>query len=140
MAKTMPNVTDVANKWKTNFGNAATAWQAGVNAVDQPPGVAAAAAKDRYVAGVNQAADKFARNVANVTLGDWKSACQTKGATRFASGAAAGVNKYQSKMAGVLQAIGQIRDSLPPRGDINANIARMSQMAMQLHQRAQQGF
>lgn len=140
MAKQMPTAAQAAQSWQQGFGNAGTKWADGINSVSQPPGVAAAAAKDRYIQGVTQNADKFAANVSRVTLADWKNMSITKGQGRLASGAAAGAPKYQAKMGAVLSAIGSIRDSLPPRGDIMANLNRAQQMALQLHQRAQQGW
>lgn len=140
MAKAMPNASDVANRWQQGFANAGPKWAAGINAVTVAPGIAAAAAKDRYVAGVNAAADKFAANVSRVDLATWKNMSTTKGQGRMASGAAAGQAKYQAKIGAVLQAIGQIRDSLPPRADIMTNLQRAQTMALQLHERAQQGW
>lgn len=140
MAKSMPAASDVANRWQQGFANAGPKWTAGINAVDVAPGIAAAAAKDRYLAGVNANVDKFAANVSRVTLTEWKQMATTKGQARLASGAQVGVAKYQAKIGPVLQAIGQIRDSLPPRGDIMTNLQRMQQMALGLHERAQQGF
>lgn len=140
MAKTMPNAADVAQRWQTGFANAGPKWTAGINAVDRAPGIDAAAAKDRYVQGVNANADKFAANVSRVTLTEWKQQATTKGASRLASGAQAGAPKYQAKIGPVLSAISQIRDSLPPRADIMTNLQRAQQMALQLHERAQQGF
>lgn len=140
MAKAMPSASDVAQRWQTGFANAGPRWTAGVNAVDVAPGIAAAAAKDRYLAGVTQNVDKFAANVSRVTLAEWKNLATTKGQARLASGAQAGLPKYQAKIGPVLAAIGQIRDGLPPRGDIMTNLQRMQQMALGLHDRAQQGF
>jgi hypothetical protein len=140
MAKNMPNASDVAARWQSGFANSGTKWTAGVNSVDRAPGIDAAASKDRYLAGVQANAEKFASNVSRVTLAEWKNACTTKGASRLASGATAGMPKYQAKIGPVLSAIGQIRDGLPPRGDIMTNLTRMQQMALELHNRAQQGW
>lgn len=140
MAKAMPSAADVAQRWQTGFSNAGQKWTAGINSVTVAPGIAAAAAKERYVQGVNAAADKFAANVSRVTLADWKNMATTKGATRLASGAQAGAPKYQAKIGAVLNAIGQIRDGLPARGDIMTNLQRAQQMALELHNRAQQGW
>lgn len=140
MAKALPSAAAAAQAWQQGFANAGTKWAAGINSVQVAPGIAAAAAKDRYVSGVTQNADKFAANVAAVSLSDWKNMATTKGQARLASGAQAGAPKYQSKIGPVLQAIGQIRDSLPPRGDIMTNLERSRQMALGLNQRAQQGF
>lgn len=140
MAKSMPSAADVAQRWQQGFSNAGAKWAAGINAVDTAPGVLAAAAADRYLAGVTQNVDKYRANVSRVTLAEWKSQATSKGQARLASGAQAGAPKYQSKIGPVLQAIGQIRDSLPARGDIMTNLQRAQQMALQLHERAQQGF
>jgi hypothetical protein len=140
MAKALPSAAAAAQAWQTGFSNSGTKWTAGINSVQVAPGIAAAAAKDRYVSGVTQNADKFAANVSAVTLSDWKTMAVNKGQARLASGATAGAPKYQAKIGPVLQAIGQIRDSLPPRGDIMTNLERSRQMALGLNQRAQQGF
>lgn len=140
MAKAMPSASDVAARWQTGFSAAGPKWSAGINAVTVAPGISAAAAKDRYVAGVNASADKFAQNVAKVTLADWKNMSTTKGASRLASGATAGVGKYQTAIAPVLAAIGQLRDGLPARADIMTNLQRAQTLALGLHERAQQGW
>lgn len=140
MAKAMPSASDVAQRWQTGFGGAGPKWAAGIQAVDTAPGILAAAAKDRYLQGTQAAGDKFATNVAKVDLGTWKTQSVNKGQARLASGAQAGAQKYQAKIAPVLQAIGQIRDSLPARGDIMTNLERARQMALGLNQRAQQGW
>lgn len=140
MAKSMPSAADVAQRWQQGFANAGTKWEAGINSVERAPGIDAAAAKDRYLAGVTNSVDRFAANVSKVTLAEWKNLAVSKGKTRLASGAAAGAPKYQNKIGPVLAAIGQIRDSLPPRGDINTNLQRANAMAMGLHERARQGF
>lgn len=139
MAKAMASAATAAQNWQTGFTNAGPKWTAGINAVTVAPGVAAAASKQAYVTGVTSNAEKWAANVAGVTLADWKNAATTKGQARLASGAQVGMSKYQAKIGPVLQAIGQIRDSLPARGP-KPNIQRMTEFATQLHQRAQQGF
>jgi len=136
----MPSAADAAQRWQQGFTNAGPKWTAGINSVDTAPGVLAAAAKDRYLAGVTGNVDKYAANVSRVTLAEWKSQSTTKGAPRLASGAQVGMPKYQSRIGPVLSAIGQIRDGLPPRGDIMTNLQRAQQMALGLHERAQQGF
>lgn len=140
MAKAMPNAADVAQRWSAGFANAGKKWTDGINAVTVAPGISAAAAKDRYLAGVNASVDKWASGVSRVTLADWKAMATSKGAQRLASGAQAGAPKYQAKIGAVLSAISQIRDGLPPRADINTNLERSRQLALALHERAQQGW
>lgn len=129
MAKAMPNPNDAAQKWATNLGAASQAYTAGVQAVQQAPGQAAANAADRYLAGVQAGLPKFKTNSAAVTLGDWQNAAVTKGAPRLASGATAAQPKMANVLTQLFPYIDQVRTSLPPRGDIEQNIARAAAFA-----------
>lgn len=134
MARTLPNAADVASKWKTNFGAAGQAWANGIDSVQIAPGIAAAAAVDRYLAGVNNNATKYVRNVGAVSLGTWKETSKAKGASRLQSGATAGMAKYQAGIQRVLDAEKSIIPGLPPKGDVMANIARSSAFQLAMHQ------
>jgi|SRR6185437_6786173 len=134
MARALPAASDVANKWKTNFGAAGPAWANGIDSVQVAPGIAAAAAVDRYVAGVNNSAPKYARNVAAVSLATWKDVSKAKGQTRLQSGAAAGMAKYQQGIQRVLDAEKSIIPGLPARGTVMDNIARSSAFQLAMHQ------
>lgn len=140
MAKAMPTAADAAAAWKSGFGGSNTKWQAGVSAVTQPPGAAAAAQADVWEANTINAKSKFKANVGKVTLGDWKQSCSLVTAGSFQAGATKGSGKYQAKIGPVLAAIGQIRDSLPARADTATNLQRAYDFGMALHNRAQQGF
>lgn len=124
MAKAMPNPADAAQKWAQNLGAAGTAYTAGVQAVQQAPGQLAANASDRYLAGVQAGVTKFKANTAAVSLADWQNAAVTKGAPRLATGATAAQPKFANVLTQLFPYIEQVRNSLPPRGDIEQNIAR----------------
>jgi hypothetical protein len=124
MAKALPNPSDAAAKWAQNLGAAGTAYTAGINAVTTAPGQQAAAAADRYVAGVQAALPKFKANTAAVTLQDWQAAAVNKGAPRLATGATAAQPKMANVLTQLFPYIEQVRGTLPPRGDIEQNIAR----------------
>lgn len=124
MAKVLPNPSDAAAKWAQNLGAAGTSYTAGVQAVQQAPGQLAANASDRYMAGVQANLPKFKANVAAVTLADWQNAAVTKGAPRLATGATAAQPKMANVLTQLFPYIDQVRNSLPPRGDIEQNIAR----------------
>lgn len=124
MAKSMPNPADAAQKWAQNLGAAGTAYTAGVQAVTQAPGQLAANAADRYVAGVQASLPKFKANTAAVSLADWQNAAVNKGAPRLATGATAAMPKFSNVLTQLFPYIEQVRNSLPPRGDIEQNIAR----------------
>lgn len=68
MAKAMPTPAAAATKWATNLGAATNAYTAGVQAVQTAPGASAAAAADRYVAGVQASLQKFINRSQAVTL------------------------------------------------------------------------
>ena len=134
MAKTMPSAADAAAKWSAGFAAAGTAWQNGINNVTVAPGQLAVAAQSRYVAGVQQNVGKWAANTGAVTLAQWKAAATSKGPQRLASGATAGMAKYQAKIGAVLQAEASIIAGLPPRGTVEQNIQRSSQFQLAMHQ------
>ncbi|HEY6278444.1 MAG TPA: hypothetical protein VIX86_19185 [Streptosporangiaceae bacterium] len=95
----MPVRSDPASataKWVTNLSNATTAMTNGANRVTVSPGVAAAAAADKWLSKVTQAKSKFAARVGSVTLDQWKTAYTTYGVQRVASGAQAKQGKMLS--------------------------------------------
>jgi len=132
MAKALPSPQEAAAAWKTGFGGAGAKWAAGIGRVDRAPGLDAAAAVDRWQANTIASAPKYARNVAAVTKESWQAAAQASQG-RLAQGAAKGGDKYQAKIGQVLTAIGQVRGSLPPRGDVEANIQRSAAFQRGMH-------
>ena len=133
MARNLPAPSEVQAKWKQNFGAAGAAWSAGIGRVDRAPGLDAAAAVDRYVSGVQQNAQKFARNVGSVSLQAWQAAANAAQG-RLAQGAAKGSDKYLAGITKVLNAEASILPSLPARGDVEANIARSGEFQRRMHQ------
>ncbi|MGH7239410.1 MAG: hypothetical protein ACREHG_05000 [Candidatus Saccharimonadales bacterium] len=123
MAKTPEQA---AAKWKANASAATSAYTDGINSVTSAPGQKAAAQKSVYVQNVQASADKWARNV-NVPLSEWQSAATTKGATNYPVGISAGADKQAAFMNDFLPKVQAISKSLPPRGTIEQNIARMTQ-------------
>lgn len=139
MAKTIPTAAAAAAKWQTNFGAAGAAWAAGIESVTVAPGQLAAAAQGRYLAGVQQSAQKWAANTAAVPLATWKQQAISKGQGRLATGATTGMAKYQGKIQAVLDAEKSIIAGLPPRGTVEQNIQRSSAFQLQMHQQFAQG-
>lgn len=129
----MISATDGAARWAQGFGASGTKWMDGVNSVTTPPGQAAARQKALWVQNTTTAADRWAANTAKVTVQDWQAACQTKGAPRLASGAAAGQSKYETAAAKWYPAIENVVRQLPARGDIEANINRAGAFARAMH-------
>jgi hypothetical protein len=129
----MPSATDAAQRWVQNFGASGTRWAAGVNGVTVAPGQLAARAKQLWLTNTTAAADRFATNSAKVSLQDWQSTTITKGQPRLASGAAAAQTKVEAAFAKLFPQITQVVNSLPPRGDIEANINRAAMFARGMH-------
>ena len=137
MAKAMPSATAAAQKWVNNLGAATAAYTAGVQAVTQAPGQAAAAAAPQYVAGVQANVQKYAQNSAAVSLQSWQQSAISKGAPRLATGATAAQTKVQAAFSALFPAISQAVASLPARGNLDQNIARSAafQRAMAAYQK-----
>lgn len=83
-------------KWVQNLSSATTQMQAGAMAVTQAPGQAAAAAADKWLTRVTQSKQKFATNVAAVSLASWQNSYVNIGIPRVAQGAQAKQGKYQA--------------------------------------------
>lgn len=139
MARTIPTAAAAAQKWSQNFGAAGQAWANGIESVSVAPGQLAAAAQARYLSGVQQSAQKWAANVASVSLATWKQQAVSKGQSRLATGATAGMAKYQAKIQAVLDAEKSIIAGLPPRGTVEQNIQRSSQFQLAMHQQFANG-
>ena len=135
----MPTAAEAAQRWATNFGGSGQRWAAGVNGVTVAPGALAARAKDRYASGTANAVDRFAANSARVSLQEWQSITVAKGQNRLASGAQAALPKTEAAFAKVFGWIDQTVRSLPPRGDIEANINRAATFARGMHNLKMQG-
>ena len=119
------NAQAIAQKWATNLGGAVTAYTAGVQGVTVAPGQKAAAAQATYVARVTERAGVWANNTAAVSLTEWQQATVNKGAPRLATGATAAQTKFQTFMTALLQYESNGLGSLPPRGSLQQNQARM---------------
>lgn len=88
--------TDATAKWLANLSAASGRMQTGAMGVTKAPGIAAAAAADKWLAKVTQAKAKFAARVQSVSLQDWQNAYINVGIPRVAQGAQAKQAKVQA--------------------------------------------
>lgn len=85
-------------KWVNNLSAATDRMTQGAQALTKAPGVAAAAAADKWLQRVTQAKQKFATNVSRVSLQDWQNSYINIGIPRVAQGAQAKQSKVQAFM------------------------------------------
>lgn len=85
-------------KWLSGLQNATTRMTQGAQAVSVAPGQAAAAASAKWLARVTASQQKFATNVAKVSLQDWQNAYITTGIPRVSQGAQAKQGKVTAFM------------------------------------------
>lgn len=84
---------ELADKWAQRLSASTQEITRGVQNVTQAPGQLAAAQRQAWLARVQAAADKWARNVARVSLQDWQNKMLTVGVPRIAQGAQANQDK-----------------------------------------------
>ena len=134
MAVTNVPPDQLAANWANNLAAANARMQAGAQAVTVSPGQAAAAQQGVWLANTTAAANRWAQNVAAVTTAQWQQAFITKGLPRVATGAQAAQPQFAVTLAKIIQAEKGILPSLPPRGNLQANIARSAAFATAMNQ------
>lgn len=117
----------IAAEWASRLASSTSKITAGVQAVSVAPGQAAARQKNVWAQNTAASVDKWASRTASVTLGDWQTQMVQKGIPRIASGAAASQAKFTSFMSQLLPYQASAKSSLPARGTLDQNIARMTQ-------------
>ena len=106
---------EAAGNWASGMSASTEKISRGIDRVSGAPGQKAAAKRDKYVAGVNDNLDKWARNVAAVSEAEWKDAAKA-GVTRVAEGARLKQGKYADRVAPVFSHMDSVLsrvDSMP---------------------------
>jgi hypothetical protein len=131
MAKKDPGTS--AALWASRTSAATQQYINGVQSVTTSPGQLASQAAALWASNTAAAQQKFATATARVSLGEWQNAAVTKGAPRIAGGVTAATPKFTTFLTALMQYEYNGLASLPPRGDINANIARMNAWVTYMH-------
>lgn len=134
MAKKI-NLTNAqfAQRWKDGIQNSSAKTKAGIEAVTEAPGVKAAEQADLWLQKVTASKDKYKRNVAAVSLSDWKTAAITKGIPAMATAATLGAKRVEAVAGKIISTINTAVESLPARGaTLEQNINRVTHMARAL--------
>lgn len=116
----------VASQWATRLGQSGTKIKAGVQNVTTSPGALAARQKDVWAQNVAAAKTKWASRLSQLSTAQWQTDMITKGIPRIASGAQAAESKVAAFMTRFLPFVESARNGLPPRGNLEQNIARMT--------------
>lgn len=118
--------SQVAAKWNQRLAASTQQITDGVNAVQQAPGMKAAAAKQLWLQQLNASADKWAARTAAVTLDSWKRSMIEKGIPRVATGAQNAQGKVEAFMTQFLPHVESVaqRVRAMPKGGLANGIAR----------------
>lgn len=133
-----------ASQWSQNWtgsaGRAATNYTDGVNAYTGDWAAATTAQQAtmqaNWLAAISNGS--WASGVNSTGTNGWKQATVAK-AANYGVGFQAGANEYASAANKLQPFLQNAVNSLPPRGDINANLQRSAALAMALHQAATTG-
>jgi hypothetical protein len=128
--------TTAAQAWVTAMQGAGAKYTAGVQAVKVAPGQIAAARSDLWAQQVANAKQKFATNVAKVSLSQWQDAAANKGAQRLGTGATQAQQKMANFMSSFLPVLSSVVNSLPAGGTYEQNKQRFLAYADALHAKA----
>lgn len=128
--------TTAAQAWVTGMQGAGAKYTAGVQAVRTAPGQVAAARSDLWAQNVANSKNKFASNVAKVTLSEWQDKAINKGAARLGTGASAAQPKFAAFMSNFIPKLSTVVAGLPARGTYEQNKQRFLAYADALHAQA----
>src|SRR5690242_16434072 len=106
---------EVAARWAQALAGSTERIKQGIQAVQVAPGQAAARQKQAWAQNVAASQDKWAANVAKVSLQEWQDHAINKGVSRIASGATAAQPKMTAFLSRFLPYVDAQKSQLPPR-------------------------
>jgi hypothetical protein len=123
-----------ASNWTGSQARATTAFTAGVQAYAGDWAGATTRQQAVMLANLQQAVNSglWAAGINKVGTTGWKAATEAKQGN-YTTGFSAGGNNFATAIAKVINALQSGVSSLPPRGDINANLQRANALALYMH-------
>lgn len=133
------NATEYADKWGRRIKGSTEDMRRGIQRTSEAPGLAAARQKElmkqKLLASIEDGT--WERNVAAVTLQEWQDKMENKGIPRLAAGVDAAMPKQvqmaEKLLADVDASVAVVNQT--PRGDLEANINRMTTFAREMHKK-----
>jgi hypothetical protein len=120
--------------WSGSAGRAATSYQQGIEGYTGDWAGATTAQQAAMLQGVQQAVTSglWAARVNAVGTSGWKAATVAK-IGNYSTGFTAGATKFNAAITKIIAAEANIVPGLPPRGDFNANLTRMTAFSQAMH-------
>ncbi len=138
MAKVTPQ--EYAEKWARRMKGSTEDVRRGIEKVTEAPGQAAARSADAMLAGVTRSVQDgtWARQVARVSLQEWKEKALSKGINRIAAGVDAAQSRQVQMAQDLLAAVDSVADEVRrmPKGTLEDGINRMTAFARGMSARA----
>lgn len=130
MAQTTPQ--EAARRWGQNMQAASETMKAGANAVTVSPMEQAAAQADVWLMRLNESKQKWVDGLRRSNLQDWKSAYINKGVPRITQSVQLAMDKVLRFQQEWIPFARNVAEQLPPRGNLEQNIARMNENVRRL--------
>lgn len=133
--RALPTADQIADKQIRNVSGAVQAYKDGIARVTVAPGQLAAAKKDKWLQAIQDSANKWATNVAKVSLQQWATAASTTGAQRLGQGITAARPKLVAFWQRFLPYLAQTQQQISamPSDTFEQRMARMDANARSLH-------
>jgi len=130
---------EAEEKWSRNLKNSTPDIERGIDRVSEAPGEKAAKQAQLMKTNINKAIDsgRWARNVAAVSLDEWKTKIKEKGIPRIAAGVDAAKGKQVVMFEQLLRNVDEVQAIVArtPRGSLEDNISRMVTNAREMSKR-----
>lgn len=137
------NTDEYLEKWARRTSGASQDYRSGIERVTEAPGIKAAQAADAMRAGLLESLDsgKWQRNVAAVSLQDWKETTIEKGVSRLGPGVQASIGRNRAKIDKLLADVESSKNEVDrmPSATFQDRVQKMVQFSTLMHNKALAG-